>query len=53
MNIIAANLLICYDLKSNDSALEGKYKLYKKDVEIIDPQRDINVFYFFIFIMIE
>lgn len=37
MNIIAANLLICYDLKSNDSALEGIDYCLWKDVEIIDP----------------
>lgn len=30
MNIIAANLLICYDLKSNDSALEGIDFVYEK-----------------------
>ncbi|CAK81253.1 unnamed protein product (macronuclear) [Paramecium tetraurelia] len=46
MNIIAANLLICYDLKTNDEK-------FLEDVEIIDPSRDQNVFYLFIYIMVE
>ncbi|CAD8110295.1 unnamed protein product [Paramecium primaurelia] len=46
MNIIAANLLICYDLKTNDEK-------FLEDVEIIDPSRDENVFYLFIYIMVE
>ncbi|CAD8123015.1 unnamed protein product [Paramecium sonneborni] len=46
MNIIAANLLICYDLRTNDEK-------FLEDVEIIDPLRDENVFYLFIYIMVE
>ncbi|CAD8119296.1 unnamed protein product [Paramecium sonneborni] len=46
MNIIAGNLLVCFDLQSNDNQfLEG--------VEIYDPKRDELVFYIFIYIMIE
>ncbi|CAD8185718.1 unnamed protein product [Paramecium octaurelia] len=46
MNIIAANLLVCYDLQSNDHQ-------FLDDVEIFDPKRDEMVFYIFIYIMKE
>ncbi|CAD8197354.1 unnamed protein product [Paramecium pentaurelia] len=46
MNIIAANLLICYDLQYNDHQ-------FLENVEIFDPTRDEIVFYIFIYVMIE
>ncbi|CAD8092510.1 unnamed protein product [Paramecium sonneborni] len=43
LNIIVANLLVCYDLSVNDSQLN--------DFEIIDKDRDETVFFIFLYIM--
>ncbi|CAD8088763.1 unnamed protein product [Paramecium sonneborni] len=43
LNIIVANLLVCYDLSVNDSQLN--------DFEIIDKDRDETVFFILLYIM--
>jgi hypothetical protein len=54
MNYIVAYLLVCFDMNYNDDYLEGKkifYKYFNKDTEVIDNERDENVYYIFIYIM--
>ena len=53
MNYIVAYLLLCYDMNFNDVGLEGMgiYIILLADIEIIDDDRDKNVFYLFIHIM--
>ncbi|CAD8186251.1 unnamed protein product [Paramecium octaurelia] len=43
LNIIVANLLVCYDLSVNDQQLN--------DFEVMDEERDETVFFIFLYIM--